>query len=80
VAWPKGQRLHLTEGEVEMAVDQQAIVRRLVARELSEKQKEYRDFFMDKMVKYGVDSPAEMDEETKKKFFNEISADWDSNA
>jgi len=63
-----------------MSVNEQAIVRRLVARELSEKQKKYRDFFMDKMQKYNVDSPAEMDEETKKKFFNEIDRDWESDA
>lgn len=59
-----------------MSIDKEAIVRRLVAGELSEKQKKYRDFFMEKMLKYDVDSPAEMDEETKKKFFNEIDKDW----
>jgi hypothetical protein len=30
------------------------------------------------LAKYGVESPADLDEEKKKEFFNEISADWDA--
>jgi len=48
----------------------------LMGRELSEKQKEYQEYFLDMLDKYGVETPADMDEETKKKFFSEISSGW----
>ena len=35
-------------------------------------QKEYGEVFMSLLKKYGVNSPAELDEEKKKEFFNEI--------
>ena len=35
-------------------------------------QKEYGEVFMALLKKYGVNSPAELDEEKKKAFFNEI--------
>jgi hypothetical protein len=45
--------------------------------EVSDKQKAYRAFFEKKLKKYGVDSPSELDDKTKKKFFDEISSDWE---
>jgi len=44
--------------------------------ELSPLQKEYRAYFTNLLDKYGVKSPAEMDEETMKKFFNEVTNGW----
>jgi hypothetical protein len=44
----------------------------------SELQKSYQDYFQAKLAKYGVESPADLDDEKKKEFFNEIAADWDA--
>lgn len=43
---------------------------------LSELQKEYRSFFLEKMSLYGVKSPAELTKENKSEFFTEIKQDW----
>ncbi len=45
-------------------------------RKLSALQKEYRDFFIEKMRFYGVKSPAELTKEKKSEFFTEIKQDW----
>ena len=45
--------------------------------ELSDLQKSYREYFEAKLNKYGVKSPADLDEEQKKSFFNEITSDWE---
>jgi len=37
---------------------------------------DYMKFFAGKLKKYGVKSPAELSDEDKKKFFNEIEKDW----
>jgi hypothetical protein len=52
-------------------------VREINEKELSELQKSYRDYFSAKMNKFGVKSPAEMTEDQKKDFFNEITKDWE---
>ncbi|SVB06357.1 uncharacterized protein METZ01_LOCUS159211, partial [marine metagenome] len=51
-----------------------------VAEEEGDKE-DYMKFFAGKLKKYGVKSPAELSDEDKKKFFNEIEKDWkhDSN-
>jgi len=46
------------------------------ARKLSELQKEYRAFFLEKLNLYGVKSPVELTKEQKSKFFTEIKEDW----
>lgn len=47
---------------------------------LSEGDREkYQQFFRDTLAQYGVDSPAELDDEQKKKFFNDIDQGWESN-
>ena len=46
-----------------------------VAEEEGDKE-DYMKFFAGKLKKYGVKSPAELDVEKKKKFFNEIEKDW----
>lgn len=45
-------------------------------RKLSELQKEYRAFFLERMRLYGVNSPAELTKEKKSKFFTEIKQTW----
>jgi len=44
--------------------------------ELSPLQKEYREYFQALLVKYDAKSPAEMDEETMKNFFNDVRSGW----
>jgi hypothetical protein len=44
--------------------------------ELSPLQKEYQDYFQAKLKEAGVESPAELDEEGMKKFFDSITAGW----
>ena len=46
-----------------------------VAEEDGDKE-DYMKFFAGKLKKYGVKSPSELDDEKKKKFFNEIEKDW----
>lgn len=48
----------------------------MTERILSELQKEYRNFFLEKMKLYGVKSPAELLKEKKSEFFTEIKNDW----
>jgi len=55
--------IHILEGNKVMA-------------ELSKKQKEYRKFFRQKLEEFEVNSPAELSEENKKKFFNSIERGW----
>lgn len=45
-------------------------------RVISELQKEYRAFFLEKMGLYGVKSPVELTKEKKSEFFTEIKLDW----
>jgi len=45
--------------------------------ELSDKQKEYRDFFNKALKKFKVDSPADFkSDEDKKEFFDWVSNNW----
>lgn len=37
---------------------------------------EYTEFFLNKLKKYGVKSPADLSEEDKSNFFNEIKKEW----
>ena len=39
---------------------------------------EYNKLFDKKLKKYGVDSPEDLSDEEKKKFYNEIDAEWNS--
>ena len=40
-------------------------------------QKEYAEYFMKILKKYDVETPAELDEDKKKKFFDEIKSGWE---
>lgn len=45
-------------------------------RKLSELQREYRVFFLEKMRLYGIKSPTELNKEKRSTFFTEIKQDW----
>lgn len=47
----------------------------LVLGDMSE-QTEYQAFFKKKLKEWGVKSPAELSDEKKKKFFDEIDKEW----
>ena len=44
--------------------------------EKSEKQEEYQKFFKEMLAKYKVESPDDLDEDQKKKFFSEVKKEW----
>ena len=46
--------------------------------ELSPKQKKYQAFFKKALKKFGVESPAELDDEKKKEFFNYVDKNYDA--
>jgi hypothetical protein len=48
----------------------------MTERELSQLQKEYRNFFLEKLKSYSVNSPAELTKEKKSEFFTSIKQDW----
>lgn len=52
--------------------------RELLNEKLNESQKEaeYKKFFDKKLKEYGVTSPDELSDEDKKKFFDEVDAEW----
>jgi len=52
-------------------------VRQAQINEASELQKSYQDYFKAKLSKYGAESPADLDDEKKKEFFNEITKEWE---
>lgn len=48
-----------------------------LAQELTKDQKKYREFFENKMSEWGIEDPSDLNEEQRKKFFNEIEVEWD---
>ncbi len=53
------------------------IIRMKTFKEMTANQKAYREFFDKKLAKWKVKSPAELSDEDKKKFYNEIEKEWD---
>lgn len=53
------------------------MVREAQLNEASELQKSYQEYFKAKLKKYGANSPADLDDEKKKEFFNEITKEWE---
>ena len=47
------------------------------SKEIIKEETEYQKFFSKKLEKFGVKSPAELSDEDKKKFFDEIDAEWE---
>jgi hypothetical protein len=54
------------------------MVREAELLEKSELQKSYQDYFQGKLDKFGVKSPADLSDEKKKEFFNEIAKEWEA--
>ena len=52
------------------------LVESINEKELSPLQKEYQEYFQAKLKEAGVESPAELDEDKMKKFFDGITAGW----
>ena len=48
----------------------------IMARLKNEEDTEYQEFFQKALKKFGVESPAELDDEKKKEFFNYVDANW----
>ena len=46
--------------------------------ELSPKQKKYQAFFKKALKKFGVESPAELDKEKRKEFFDYVDKNYDA--
>ena len=53
-------------------------LREAEGKETVNEETEYQKFFTKKLEKFGVKSPAELSDEDKKKFFNEIENEWKS--
>lgn len=46
--------------------------------EIKKDGKDYKDFFNKKLKKYGVESPEDLSDKDRKKFFDEVDKDWDA--
>ena len=68
------EKTKLSEEEVEE--DKENGYLNIPMEELSAKQKEYQDFFKKALKKFNADSPADMDDEKKKEFFNYIDKNY----
>ena len=60
----------------DMPKELQAALEIVTAVNESEAQDAYREFFRNKLEEFGVKSPAELSEDQKKDFFNQIKAEW----
>ena len=52
-------------------------LREAEGKEIVKEETEYQKFFTKKLEKFGVSSPDELSVEDKKKFFDEIDAEWE---
>ena len=68
------EKTKLSEEEVEE--DKENGYVNIPMEELSDKQKEYQAFFKKALKKFNADSPADMDDEKKKEFFNYIDKNY----
>ena len=56
---------------------QAPLIREAEERELSALQKDWREYFGAKLNKFNAKSPADMSEDEKKAFFNDLKKDWE---
>lgn len=56
---------------------QAPLIREAEEKAMSDLQKDWRDYFGAKLAKFDAKSPADLDEEKKKEFFNELKNDWE---
>jgi hypothetical protein len=66
------------ENDEEEMDESEKFINALIAKEVIAEgdKEEYQKFFKEKLDKYDVKSPAELSDEDKKKFFNEIEKEW----
>jgi hypothetical protein len=53
------------------------VIREAEKRELSKLQQSYQEYFLAKLKKFGVKSPADLSADKKSEFFGEITKDWE---
>ena len=64
--------------KIASALEEKGYFNRLdTAKGLTENTGTYKEFMAKKLKKFGVKSPSELDDSQKKKFFDEIDAEWD---
>ena len=68
----------VVEAKKEAKVEQEEESVEQQADEESEKQAKYRKFFNKALEKFGVDSPAELDKEKKKEFFDYVDKNYEA--
>jgi hypothetical protein len=56
---------------------QAPLIREAEEKELSALQKDWREYFGAKLKKFDAASPADLDDEKKKEFFNDLKKDWE---
>jgi hypothetical protein len=56
---------------------QAPLIREAEEKELSALQKNWREYFGAKLAKFDAKSPADLDDEKKKEFFNDLKKDWE---
>ena len=66
------------EEEIEEATKEEGYMDVEEGEELSDKQKKYQAFFKKALKKFGVESPAELDTEKKKEFFDYIDKNYEA--
>ena len=56
---------------------QAPLIREAEKRELSALQKDWREYFGAKLSKFDAESPADLSDDDKKEFFNDLKKDWE---
>ena len=72
--WKKGSSDH------KKVADMLQVAHESIEVDESEKQKKYQAFFKKALKKFGASSPADLDDDKKKKFFDYVDANYDSKA
>lgn len=64
--------------QISISMDKSEQTHSAEASALSEAQKAYREFFMDRLEAFGVSSPASLTDEVKSEFFSGITEAWNA--
>ena len=67
-----------TDLQKEEEAKEEKVEKEEVADEQTEKQKKYQEFFKKALKRFKVDSPAELDKEGRKKFFDYVDKNYDA--
>lgn len=70
----KEERIEMAKGAYYGAQKEEV---EIFTEELFEKSEEYQKFFQSALKKFGVDSPAELDDKKKKEFFDYVDKNWE---